>query len=149
VRFSVRFIRQRDLKHFFILLPIFGERDPSILASRVATRFEPASSGDRIHQWPGRMAVEEVSMKSVWNGACVALLLSMSALAHAQGVASAPAAANPNANPNANPVQQVASVAWQDSSAAPITRAEVHHQLVQAERDGQLQTLDKTVYAHH
>lgn len=83
-------------------------------------------------------------MKSRWNGACLAFMLSMSALAHAQGVASAPAAAQ------ANGTQQLAGVAANDSAAnGPVTRAEVRHELVQAERDGQLQTLDKTLYAHH
>lgn len=83
-------------------------------------------------------------MKSGWSGACLALMLSMSALAHAQGVASAPPAAQSGGT------QQLAGVMTNDSAAnGPLTRAEVRHELVQAERDGQLQTLDKTLYAHH
>ncbi|WP_322015712.1 DUF4148 domain-containing protein [Paraburkholderia sp. J12] len=88
-------------------------------------------------------------MKSLWNGAGVALLLSVSALAHAQGVANPPVNAQTNAQ--AYVAQQAAdtSSAQADSTNGSLTRAQVYHQLVQAERDGQLQTLNQTVYAHH
>ena len=33
-------------------------------------------------------------------------------------------------------------------SVAPKTRAQVYHELIQAEHDGQLDTLNSTVYAH-
>lgn len=74
-------------------------------------------------------------MKIFKSGACVAIMLSISALAHA---ASAPQA----------PVQQLAS-AQVPQADAPVTRAQVRHELVHAERDGQIQALDRTLYAHH
>ncbi len=74
-------------------------------------------------------------MKIFKSGACVAIMLSISALAHA---ASAPHA----------PVQQLAS-AQVPQADAPVTRAQVRHELVHAERDGQIQALDRTLYAHH
>lgn len=87
-------------------------------------------------------------MKSRWRGACIALAgLSVSALAHAQGVASAPAAA-PTSTAQPNMAQQSAPAQAGTANDSP-TRAQVYHELVQAERDGQLQTLDKTLYAHH
>jgi len=64
-------------------------------------------------------------------------MLSIAALAHAQA-ASAP-------QPS---VQQLAS-AQVPQADAPVTRAQVRHELVHAERDGQIQTLDRTLYAHH
>ena len=76
-------------------------------------------------------------MKIFKSGACVAIMLSISALAHAQA-ASAPHA----------PVQQLAS-AQVPQADAPVTRAQVRHELVHAERDGQIQALDRTLYAHH
>jgi hypothetical protein len=87
----------------------------------------------------GRRAVEESEMNARWNGACAVLMLSISALAHAQG---APAAA-PSGQPDT--AQQAAAV----TSNGALTRAQVYEQLVQAERDGQLQMLNKTLYAHH
>jgi hypothetical protein len=84
-----------------------------------------------------RVATEESEMKARWNGACAALMLSISALAHAQG---APAAAQAD-----TAAQQAAAV----TSNGALTRAQVYEQLVQAERDGQLQMLNKTLYAHH
>jgi hypothetical protein len=80
-------------------------------------------------------------MKSLWNGACVALLLSVSALAHAQGVPGTPGAAP------ADTAQQAAPAQVSDANVQ-LTRAQVYQQLVQAEQDGQLQTLNSTVYAH-
>ncbi|WP_321949382.1 DUF4148 domain-containing protein [Paraburkholderia sp. J10-1] len=76
-------------------------------------------------------------MKIFQSGVCVAIMLSISALAHAQA-ASAPQA----------PAQQLAS-AQVPQTDAPVTRAQVRHELVHAKRDGQLQTLDRTLYAHH
>ncbi|WP_028228401.1 hypothetical protein [Paraburkholderia ferrariae] len=88
-------------------------------------------------------------MKSLWNGAGIALLLSVSALAHAQGVANAPINAQTNAQAYAAQQAQVSSTAQADPANGSLTRAQVYQQLVQAERDGQLQTLNQTVYAHH
>jgi hypothetical protein len=82
-------------------------------------------------------------MKKSWSCAAAALMLSMSALAHAQ--ASAPGAANA-------PVQQTAASAnasWNADGTAHITRAQVRHELVQAQQDGELKTLNSTIYAHH
>ncbi|MEX3980588.1 DUF4148 domain-containing protein [Paraburkholderia sp. EG287A] len=76
-------------------------------------------------------------MRIFKGGACAAIMLSISALAHAQA-ASAPQAS----------VQQLAS-AQVPQADAPVTRAQVRHELVHAERDGQMQTLDRTLYAHH
>lgn len=76
-------------------------------------------------------------MKLFKRGACAAIMLSISALAHAQA-ASAPQA----------PAQQLAS-AQVPQADAPVTRAQVRHELVHAERDGQIQMLDRTLYAHH
>lgn len=76
-------------------------------------------------------------MKIFKSGACVAIMLSISELAHAQAV-SAPQAG----------VQQLAS-AQVPQSDAPVTRAQVRHELVHAERDGQIRALDRTLYAHH
>lgn len=79
-------------------------------------------------------------MKTRWNGVCAALMLSMSALAQAQGVSGTPAAGQTGTAP-----QAAATV----TSGGPLTRAQVYQQLVQAERDGQLQMLNRTIYAHH
>ena len=79
-------------------------------------------------------------MKSRWKGACAVLMLSLSALAHAQGEPAAPAAGQPD-----TAAQQAVAV----TSNGALTRAQVYEQLVQAERDGQLQRLNKTLYAHH
>ena len=70
-------------------------------------------------------------------GTCVAIMLSIAALAHPQAASTLQAS-----------VQQLesAQVAQAD---APVTRAQVRHELVHAERDGQIQTLDRTLYAHH
>ncbi|WP_245639810.1 DUF4148 domain-containing protein [Paraburkholderia heleia] len=76
-------------------------------------------------------------MRIFKSGACTAIMLSISALAHAQA-ASAPQAS----------VRQLAS-AQVSQADAPVTRAQVRHELVHAERDGQIQTLDRTLYAHH
>ena len=85
-------------------------------------------------------------MKKSWNCAGAALMLSMSAFAHAQGTA-APAGAAPGA---AMPVAAApADPAWNGDGTAHITRAQVRHELVAAERDGQLKLLNSTVYAHH
>ncbi|MBN3855849.1 DUF4148 domain-containing protein [Paraburkholderia sp. Ac-20340] len=89
-------------------------------------------------------------MKKSLSGALVVLLVSMSTLAHAQGTpgdaqtmgqaasatvsTSAPAAANTQ---------------WNNDGSAHITRAQVYRELVQAQQDGQLKTLNSTVYAHH
>lgn len=78
-------------------------------------------------------------MKSRWNGACAALMLSICALAHAQGAPVTPVAGQ------ADPAQQAVTV----TDNGPLTRAQVYEQLVQAERDGQLKMLNQTVYAHH
>ena len=60
----------------------------------------------------------------------------------AQGTMQAPVAAT------AAPDAQVSMVA--DSGVSqPETRAQVYHDLVHAERDGQLKQLDSTIYAHH
>ncbi|WP_233888110.1 DUF4148 domain-containing protein [Paraburkholderia flagellata] len=76
-------------------------------------------------------------MKIFKSGACVAIMLSISALAHAQAASAPPAS-----------VQQLASPQVPQGDA-PVTRAQVRHELVHAERDGQIQTLDRTLYAHH
>ncbi|WP_028220558.1 DUF4148 domain-containing protein [Paraburkholderia oxyphila] len=85
-------------------------------------------------------------MKKSWNCACAALMLSVSAFAHAQGTATpngaAPAAAAPVAAAPAAP-------AWNGDGTAHITRAQVRHELVEAQQDGQLKLLNSTVYAHH
>jgi hypothetical protein len=77
------------------------------------------------------------------GGMCAAIMLSLSALAHAQGAPDAQAASAPQMA-----MQQMAS-AQRPQADTPITRAQVRHELVQAEHDGQLQTLDRTLYAHH
>lgn len=74
-------------------------------------------------------------MKIFKSGACVAIMLSISAYAQA---ASAPQAS----------VRQLAS-AQVPQADAPVTRAQVRHELLHTERDGQRQTLDRTLYAHH
>ncbi|WP_321785126.1 hypothetical protein [Paraburkholderia sp. J94] len=90
-------------------------------------------------------------MKKSWSRAGAALMLSLSVsmalstFAHAQD-ASAPAAANA-------PVQQAqaasTNAAWNNDGSAHITRAQVRHELVQAQQDGELKTLNSTLYAHH
>jgi hypothetical protein len=78
------------------------------------------------------------------RGMCAAIMLSLSALAHAQGAPDTHAASAP---PTASQ-QQLASAQLAPADT-PITRAQVRHELVHAERDGQMQTLDRTLYAHH
>lgn len=83
-------------------------------------------------------------MSTFKGGACAAIMLSISALAHAQSAPNAQTAAGAPQSV----VQQQAS-AQVPQADAPITRAQVRHELTQAERDGQMQTLDHTLYAHH
>jgi hypothetical protein len=88
----------------------------------------------------GRRAAEELEVKKCWSGACAALMVSISAFAHAQ--ASATPVAASTAAASANP-------GWNGDGTDHVTRAQVRHELVAAERDGQLKRLDSTVYAHH
>jgi len=94
----------------------------------------------------GLLAEQEFEVKKSWNCACAALMVSFSALAHAQATTAAshatPGAAAPVAAAPADP-------AWNSDGTAHITRAQVRQELVQAERDGQLKLLNSTVYAHH
>lgn len=85
-------------------------------------------------------------MKKSWNCACAALMLSVSAFAHAQGTTAPDSAVQGAAAPAAT---APASPAWNSDGTAHITRAEVRHELVEAQRDGQLKLLNSTVYAHH
>jgi hypothetical protein len=82
-------------------------------------------------------------MKTRWSGIGAVLMLSMSALAHAQGVSATPGAGQPDT------AQQAVSTLTNNASNGPLTRAQVYQQLVQAQQDGQLQMLNKTIYAHH
>lgn len=91
-------------------------------------------------------------MKKSLSGALVVLLVSMSTLAHAQGTpgdaqtmgqaASATVSTSTSAPAAAN-------TQWNNDGSAHITRAQVYRELVQAQQDGQLKTLNSTVYAHH
>ena len=59
-------------------------------------------------------------------------------------------AANPAPATTKNPdVVQAAQAQWSAGAAnvAPKTRAEVRHELVQAEKDGQLASLNRTLYS--
>jgi hypothetical protein len=80
------------------------------------------------------------------RGACAAIMLSLAALAHAQGMSNSQAVSGA---PQPAPQQQVLASAQVPQADAAITRAQVRHDLVNAERDGQIQTLDRTLYAHH
>ncbi|WP_051672427.1 DUF4148 domain-containing protein [Caballeronia glathei] len=76
-------------------------------------------------------------------------------------MAATSAFAQSSTQPEASPTTNVTTVAsvnldqtgqWvpPDSLAiAPETRAQVYHELVKAEKDGQLAYLDSTLYAHH
>ncbi len=107
---------------------------------------EPACNSAGTVNGNGRLAGQEFEVKKSWNCACAALMLSVSAFAHAQGTATpngaAPAAAAPVAAAPAAP-------AWNGDGTAHITRAQVRHELVEAQQDGQLKLLNSTVYAHH
>lgn len=84
-------------------------------------------------------------VKTQLLGACMALALSMAAAAHAQGVPDNVAAAQ-----QAAPAAPASSAATQwRAPAAPLTRSEVEREFVQAKRDGELNYLNRTVYAHH
>jgi hypothetical protein len=65
-------------------------------------------------------------------------------LAHAQDTSTA----QPFMTSQATQTVQVAG-GWQPDAPDGLTRAQVYHQLVHAEKDGHLNYLDRTVYAHH
>lgn len=57
----------------------------------------------------------------------------------------------PSSTANANVYQQADVGGWVSPDSPPVhekTRAEVYQELVQAEKDGQLQYLNSTLYAH-
>lgn len=88
-------------------------------------------------------------MKKSWSGALAVLLVSMSALAHAQGVPGAADAQATPASATATTTAATPAPAWNNDGDAHITRAQVYHELVQAQNDGELKTLNSTLYAHH
>ncbi|WP_322045546.1 DUF4148 domain-containing protein [Paraburkholderia sp. J67] len=93
-------------------------------------------------------------MRKSWSGAVAVLLVSMSGLAHARGMPGdphaeeAPLSAAVSAPLNASATAP-ASTAWNADGGASITRAQVYGELVQAQHDGELKTLNSTLYAHH
>ncbi|WP_322093058.1 DUF4148 domain-containing protein [Paraburkholderia bannensis] len=88
-------------------------------------------------------------MKKSWSGALAVLLVSMSALAHAQGTQGDPNAKQAPASATAVITAAAPAPAWNNDADAHITRAQVYHELVQAQNDGELKTLNSTLYAHH
>ncbi|WP_321878141.1 DUF4148 domain-containing protein [Paraburkholderia bannensis] len=88
-------------------------------------------------------------MKKSWSGALAVLLVSMSALAHAQGTQGDPNAKQAPASATAVNTAAAPAPAWNNDGDAHITRAQVYHELVQAQNDGELKTLNSTLYAHH
>lgn len=111
---------------------------------------EPARRRAGTVNGEGHVAAQESEVKKSLNCACAALMLSMSAFAHAQGSA-APNGATPAMAPGAaaQAAAAPADPAWNSDGTAHITRAQVRHELVEAEQDGQLKLLNSTVYAHH
>jgi hypothetical protein len=95
----------------------------------------------------GHAAGKELEVKKNWSGALVVLLVSMSTLAHAADMSGeTPAGATPA---SASVATTAPAPAWNNDGNAHITRAQVYHELVQAQNDGELKTLNSTLYAHH
>ncbi|MBB3260716.1 hypothetical protein F4827_005756 [Paraburkholderia bannensis] len=88
-------------------------------------------------------------MKKSWNGALVVLLVSMSTLAHASGTPGDPHAVETPATSAVTAPASAPAPAWNNDGNAHITRAEVYHEMVQAQNDGEFKTLNSTLYAHH
>jgi hypothetical protein len=114
-------------------------------------RFTPLSLPHELINGTGQMAGKEPEVKKSWSGALAILLVSLSAAAHARGMPGDPHA---EAAPASAPATTAATVAtpapaWNNDSGATITRAQVYHELVQAQNDGELKTLNSTLYAHH
>jgi uncharacterized protein YdeI (BOF family) len=80
--------------------------------------------------------------------------MTLAALAGILVSSAAFAQSNPSTNDAATTAQQPQqtqsqSVSPYDQPSAGKTRAEVYQDLVHAEQDGQLATLNRTLYAHH
>lgn len=116
-------------------------------------RFAPLSLPHELINGISQVAGKEPEVKKSWSGALAVLLVSMSALAHAQGTQGDPNAGQAPASATAvNTAANTAAApapAWNNDGDAHITRAQVYHELVQAQNDGQLKTLNSTLYAHH
>jgi hypothetical protein len=96
------------------------------------------------------VAGKELEVKKSLSGALVVLLVSMSTLAHARGTPDDPHTMDqPASAAVSTSAPAPASTQWSDDGSAHITRAQVYRELVQAQQDGQLKTLNSTVYAHH
>lgn len=108
------------------------------------------------HEWingTGQVAGKEPEVKKSWSGALAVLLVSVSAVAHAGGMPGDPPAGEAPASAPATGTAVVSVVstpapAW-NKDGVPITRAQVHRELVQAQNDGELKALNGTLYAHH
>lgn len=84
---------------------------------------------------------------------CLATTVLIAAAAHAQ---SAPQSAHSANAETANTPQLAQSATdngnWTPPNGEPVrekTRAQVYQELIKAQKDGQLASLDSTVYAHH
>ena len=80
--------------------------------------------------------------------------MTLAALAGILVSSAAFAQSNPSMNDAATTAQQPqqSQSQWVSPDSQPLagkTRAEVYQELVHAEQDGQLATLNRTVYAHH
>lgn len=110
-------------------------------------RFAPLSLPHELIYGTGHAAGKELEVKKSWSGALVVLLVSMSTLAHASGTPGDPLA--DEAPVSSTVTTPAPAPAWNNDGNAPITRAQVYHELVQAQNDGELKTLNSTLYAHH
>jgi hypothetical protein len=97
----------------------------------------------------GHAAGKEFEVKKSWSGALVVLMLSMSTLVHARGMPGDPHAEEAPASAAVTAPASAPAPAWNNDGNAHITRAQVYHELVQAQNDGELKTLNSTLYAHH
>lgn len=112
-------------------------------------RFAPLSLPHELINGISQVAGKEPEVKKSWSGALAVLLVSMSALAHAQGTQGDPNAKQAPASATAVNTAAAPAPAWNNDGDAHITRAQVYHELVQAQNDGELKTLNSTLYAHH
>jgi uncharacterized protein YdeI (BOF family) len=81
-------------------------------------------------------------MKRITLAALAGILVSSAAFAQSNAGTNDAASAQPQQT-------QSQSVPSYDQPIAGKTRAEVYQELVQAEQDGQLATLNRTLFAHH
>ncbi|CAB3765175.1 DUF4148 domain-containing protein [Paraburkholderia humisilvae] len=83
-----------------------------------------------------------------WVALCMTVAVALPMCAQAKDLsASEPFTTSQNTNAAQPPVNQAGN--WQPDASTDLTRAQVYHDMVHAQQDGQVNYLDRTIYAHH